>query len=131
MSRNSWSRRTFLKAMGLGGAGSALLLSGCGDTDIINEVDLEVRKEKVEPNVDPQDFVQPGVDLYYASTCRMCPAGCNLHARIREARVLKLEGNPGSPVNHGRLCPMGQAGLHAHYNPDRLTKPMIRKNGGL
>jgi anaerobic selenocysteine-containing dehydrogenase len=131
MSRNSWSRRTFLKAMGLGGAGSALLLSGCGDTDIINEVDLEVRKEKVEPNVDPQDFVQPGVDLYYASTCRMCPAGCNLHARIREARVLKLEGNPGSPVNHGRLCPMGQAGLHAHYNPDRLTKPMIRKGGKL
>ena len=131
MSRNSWSRRTFLKAMGLGGAGSALLLSGCGDTDIINEVDLEVRKEKVEPNVDPQDFVQPGVDLYYASTCRMCPAGCNLHARIREARVLKLEGNPDSPVNHGRLCPMGQAGLHAHYNPDRLTKPMMRKGGKL
>jgi anaerobic selenocysteine-containing dehydrogenase len=131
MSRNSWSRRTFLKAMGLGGAGSALLLSGCGDTDIINEVDLEVRKEKIEPNVDPQDFVQPGVDLYYSSTCRMCPAGCNLHTRIREARVLKLEGNPDSPVNHGRLCPMGQAGLHAHYNPDRLTKPMIRKNGSL
>jgi len=131
MSSNSWSRRTFLKALGLGGAGSALLLSGCGDTDIIDEVDLEVRKEKVEPNVDPQDFVQPGVALYYASTCRMCPAGCNLHARIREARVLKLEGNPGSPVNHGRLCPMGQAGLHAHYNPDRLTKPMMRKGGKL
>ena len=131
MSRNSWNRRTFLKAMGLGGAGSALLLSGCGNTDIINEVDLEVRKEKVEPNVDPQDFVQPGVALYYASTCRMCPAGCNLHSRIREARVLKLEGNPSSPVNHGRLCPMGQAGLHAHYNPDRLTKPMMRKGGKL
>jgi len=131
MSRNSWNRRTFLKAMGLGGAGSALLLSGCGNTDIINEVDLEVRKEHVEPNVDPQDFVQPGVALYYASTCRMCPAGCNVHSRIREARVLKLEGNPGSPVNHGRLCPMGQAGLHAHYNPDRLTKPMMRKGGKL
>jgi len=49
---SDWSRRTFLKAMGLGGAGSALILSGCGDTDIVNEVDLEVRKELVEPNVD-------------------------------------------------------------------------------
>ena len=129
--QSQWSRRTFLKAMGLGGAGSALVLSGCGDTDIVNEVDLEVRKELVLPNVDPQDFVRPGVEMYYASTCRQCPAGCSIHARNREGRVLKLEGNPNSPVNKGRLCMMGQAGLQGHYNPDRLTKPMIRKGGKL
>jgi len=128
---SDWSRSTLLKAMGLGGAGSALILSGCGDTDIVNEVDLEVRKELVEPNVDPQDFVRPGIEMYYASTCRQCPAGCGVHGRIREGRVLKLEGNPASSVNHGRLCMMGQAGLQAHYNPDRLTKPMIRKGGKL
>jgi|AMFO01.1.fsa_nt_gi Anaerobic dehydrogenases, typically selenocysteine-containing len=127
--RDTLSRRAFLKALGLGGAGSALLLSGCGDTDIINEVDLEVRKEKVEPQVDPQDFVRPGIAMYYASTCRQCPAGCGIHARIRQGRVLKLEGNPDSAVNRGRLCPMGQAGLHAHYNPDRLTRPLKRKGG--
>jgi len=131
-SSSNWSRRSFLKVMGLGGAaGSAIVLSGCGDTDIINEVDLEVRKENVEPNVDPQDFVRPGIEMYYASTCRQCPAGCGVHARIREGRVLKLEGNPASEINHGRLCPMGQAGLQAHYNPDRLTKPMVRKDGKL
>ncbi|WP_167631833.1 molybdopterin-containing oxidoreductase family protein [Mariprofundus ferrooxydans] len=131
-SSSNWTRRSFIKAMGLGGAaGSALVLSGCGDTDIINEVDIEVRKEKVEPNVDPQDYVRPGIEMYYASTCRQCPAGCGVHARIREGRVLKLEGNPVSDVNHGRLCPMGQAGLQSHYNPDRLTKPMLRKGGKL
>jgi len=128
---SEWSRRTFLKAMGLGGAGSALILSGCGDTDIINAVDIEVRKEKIEPNVDPQDFVRPGIQMFYASTCRQCPAGCGIHGRIREGRVLKLEGNPASPINEGRLCPMGQAGLQGHYNPDRLTKPMLRKAGKL
>jgi len=128
---SEWSRRSFLKAMGLGGAGSALILSGCGDTDLINAVDIEVRKEKVEPNVDPQDFVRPGIQMYYASICRQCPAGCGVHARIREGRVLKLEGNPASPVNEGRLCPMGQAGLQGHYNPDRLTRPMLRKAGKL
>ncbi len=130
-SSSNWSRRAFLKAMGLGGAGSAIVLSGCGDTDIINQVDIEVRKENIEPNVDPQDFVRPGIEIYYASTCRQCPAGCGIHARIREGRVLKLEGNRGSEINHGRLCPMGQAGLHAHYNPDRLNKPMLRKGGKL
>ena len=130
-SSNNWSRRNFLKAMGLSGAGSALVLSGCGDTDIVNQVDLEVRKEKVEPNVDPQDFVRPGIEMYYASTCRQCPAGCGIHGRVREGRVLKLEGNPRSSVNGGRLCPMGQAGLQGHYNPDRLTRPMLRKGGKL
>jgi len=129
--QDQWTRRAFLKAMGLGGAGSALVLSGCGDTDIINNVDIEVRKELVEPNVDPQDFVRPGVETWYASTCRQCPAGCGVHARVREGRVLKLEGNPASPVNRGRLCAMGQAGLQAHYNPDRLRKPMMRKQGKL
>jgi len=130
-SNSSWSRRGFLKVMGLGGASGALLLSGCGNTDIINEVDLQVRKEHVYPNVNPKDFVIPGVQMYYASTCRQCPAGCGIHARIREGRVLKLEGNPASEVNLGRLCPMGQAGLQGHYNPDRLTKPLLRKGGKL
>ncbi len=129
--KNALSRRTFLKAMGLSGAGSALVLSGCGDTDIINQVDLEVRKEKVLPAVDPADFIRPGREVYYASTCRMCPANCNIHAKTREGRVIKLEGNPTSSTNVGKLCAMGQAGLQAHYNPDRLTKPMVRKGGKL
>jgi len=80
MSSKSWNRRTFLKAMGLGGAGSALLLSGCGNTDIIDEVDLEVRKEKVETSCSP------------ASRCTMPrPAACVLldatcmHASARPA----------------------------------------------
>jgi len=125
------SRRTFLKAMGLTSAGSALLLTGCGDTDIINQVDLEVRKEKVLPAVDPEDFVRPGREVHYASTCRQCPANCNIHAKTREGRVIKIEGNPTSSTNLGKLCAMGQAGLQSHYNPDRIRKPMIRKGGKL
>ncbi len=129
--KNELSRRTFLKAMGLTSAGSALALTGCGDTDIINQVDLEVRKEKVLPAVDPLDFVRPGREVHYASTCRQCPANCNIHAKTREGRVIKLEGNPTSSTNWGRMCAMGQAGLQGHYNPDRLTKPMVRKGGKL
>ncbi len=130
-SNNEWSRRAFIKAMGLTGAGGALVLSGCGDTDIINAVDIEVRKELVLPSVDPADFVRPGLEVYYASTCRQCPANCDIHVRTREGRALKIEGNPTSSINSGRLCAMGQAGLQAHYNPDRITKPMIRKGGKL
>ena len=125
------SRRAFLKAMGLTSAGSALLLTGCGDTDIVNQVSIEVRKELVLPAVDPEDFVRPGREVHYASTCRQCPANCNIHAKTREGRVIKIEGNPTSSTNLGKLCAMGQAGLQSHYNPDRIRKPMIRKGGKL
>ena len=126
MSGNEINRRDFLKLMGVSGAGAAL--AGC---DMPSTVTLEEGKEEVIPYVTPEEYVIPGVGVWYASTCRQCAAACGTHNRVREGRVLKVEGNPGSPVNHGKLCQMGQAGLQGHYNPDRLTQPLVRKNGAL
>src|SRR5436309_995119 len=72
----------------------------------------------------------PGIATYYATTCRECAAGCGLQAKVREGRVIKLEGNPESPINQGRLCSRGQAGLQGLYNPDRVTDPMARGPNG-
>lgn len=133
MSGKEINRRDFLKIMGLSGAGAAL--AGC---DMPSYITLEEGKEKVIPYVIPEEYNVPGVGVWYASTCRQCPAGCGIHGRVREGRVLKVEGNPVSPLNRspagdpsGKVCQMGHAGLQAHYNPDRLTKPMLRKNGDL
>lgn len=112
--------------MGWSGVGAAL--AGC---DMPTTVTLEEGKETVVSYLSPEEYVIPGVGVWYASTCQQCGAGCGIQGRVREGRLLKLEGNPESPVNHGRLCQMGQAGLQGHYNPDRLTKPKIRKNGQL
>lgn len=120
------NRRDFLKALGVGGAG--VTLAGC---DIPSTVTLEEGKENVVSYLMPEEFVIPGVGVWYASTCTQCASGCGIHGRVREGRVLKLEGNPDSPISGGRSCQMGQAGVQAHYNPDRLTTPMIRKNGSL
>src|SRR2546422_10178770 len=79
--------------------------------------------------IPPEDQI-PGTPTYYATTCRECPAGCGLHAKVREGRVVKLEGNPESPINHGRLCARGQAGLQGLYNPDRVTGPLERTGDG-
>ncbi len=38
----------------------------------------------------------------------------------------KLEGNPAHPINQGKLCPRGQAGLQVTYHPDRIKGPMTR-----
>ncbi|WP_455375860.1 molybdopterin-containing oxidoreductase family protein [Kaarinaea lacus] len=119
-------RRNFLKIMGLGGAGTAL--GGC---DLPSTVTLEEGKEEVVSYLMPEEYVIPGVGVWYATTCTQCEAGCGLHGRVREGRVLKLEGNPDSSMNNGNICMMGQAGVQGHYNPDRIKSPMIREGGQL
>jgi molybdopterin-containing oxidoreductase family iron-sulfur binding subunit len=115
-------RRDFLKVMGWSGAGAAL--AAC---DRPSYIASREGREYVVPYVVPEEFVVPGIGVHYASTCLQCPSGCGVHARVREGRVLKLEGNPDSPVNRGKLCAMGQAAVQTHYNPDRLTTPRVRK----
>ena len=119
-------RRNFLKIMGLGSAGTAL--GGC---DLPTTVTLEEGKEDVVSYLMPEEYVIPGVGVWYASTCTQCEAGCGIHGRVREGRVLKLEGNPGSSMNNGNICMMGQGGVQGHYNPDRIKTPMMRERGNL
>ncbi len=115
---SSFDRRDFLKVMGWGGA--AVALSGCGNTSIENG------KETVVSYVEAADYVIPGVAVYFNSTCAQCDAGCNINGRVREGRVLKLEGNPASAINRGKMCGLGQAGVQHHYNPDRVREPLLR-----
>ncbi len=119
-------RREFLQLMGWGTAGATL--AGC---DLPSTVTLEEGKEQVVAYLSPEEYAIPGVGVWYASTCMQCPAGCGIHGRVLEGRVLKLEGNPDSPINHGKLCQMGQAGVQNHYNPDRYSTPKRRLDGAL
>jgi len=118
MSENGFNRRDFLKTMGWGGA--AVALSGCGNTSIENGAEL------VTAYSQPADYVVPSIGVYFNTTCGQCDAGCNIMGRVREGRVLKLEGNAHSPINQGKLCATGQAGVQAHYNPDRVRQPLLK-----
>jgi len=111
-------RRDFLKLVGAGsvGAGAGFMLA-------------ESIKHPVEyliPYAIPPEDFSHGIATWYNSVCSMCPAGCGITVRTREGRAKKIEGNPAHPVNQGRLCALGQAGLQVLYNPDRLTAPMVR-----
>jgi len=108
-------RRRFLTVLGVTGGGAAVL-SGCSQDGV----------EKLIPYLVPPENQIPGIATWYATTCRECPAGCGLHARVREGRAVKVEGNPAHPVNSGRLCARGQASLQGLYNPDRVRQPMAR-----
>ena len=116
MSGSGLSRRDFMQIVGLGGASMAL--AGCGNTSIESGVEL------VESYVQPENFVVPGVGVYYASTCTQCASACGIMGRVREGRILKLEGNPLAATSGGKICGLGQAAVQQHYNPDRLTSPL-------
>ena len=106
-------RRTLLKTAALVAAGS--VLTGC-----------KPQVHKLVPYLLPDDEIVPGVDVWYASTCQECAAGCGVLVRTMEGRAKKLEGNPEHPVNEGKLCARGQAALQSLYHPDRLKGPLKR-----
>ena len=91
------SRREFLK-----------LTAGA---TVVTGLTPSVRRMVLEPYVQPPEEVLPGEATWYASTCRLCPAGCGIIVRVINGRAKKIEGNPQHPLNQGRLCARVQAGL--------------------
>ena len=63
--------------------------------------------------------------------CPYCGVGCALRLGTRSGRIVKVEGDRESPVNRGSLCVKGRFGMDFVGDDDRLTKPLIRKNGRL
>jgi len=62
------------------------------------------------------------------SVCPYCGVGCQLTYHIKNDKLLYVTGKNG-PANQNRLCVKGRFGFDYVHNPQRLTKPMIRKNG--
>lgn len=113
-----FSRRDFFKKAGV--LSAALALSGCGGNRA---------EERLVPFLRSPEEEVAGVFTDYASVCRQCPAGCGILVKTMGGRAHKIEGNPRHPLNQGKLCARGQAGLQALYNPDRLAGPQVRSGG--
>lgn len=58
--------------------------------------------------------------------CEMCVNKCAAFARVENGVVTKLDPNPYFPKSKNMLCPRGNAGIQALYDPDRLKYPLIR-----
>ena len=112
----SIDRRDFLKLVGAGGVGT-------GAGFMLAESIKHPVEHLIPYPVPPEEF-SPGIATWYHTVCSMCSSGCGISVRTREGRAKKIEGNPAHPVNQGRLCARGQAGLQVLYNPDRITDPM-------
>jgi len=108
---NRISRRDFLKVGGM--AAGALALGA-------------VLPPQVAAAAREAGLLDAQGDGIIPTTCEMCVWRCGVLAKVREGRVVKLDGNPEHPHSRGKLCPRGQSGLMNTYDPDRVLTPLIR-----
>ena len=106
------TRRAFLKATGCSGVSLSLL----SPTRLLGK------------NAGTGDKTE-----YSYSICNFCSSVCNLQVTSRTRngikRIVKLDGNPHSTLNRGKICARGQSGLRQIYDSDRIKSPLVRVEG--
>lgn len=70
-------------------------------------------------------------DHWVQSAGVLCSNGCGMDIGVKDGRIVGVRGRAVDSVKHGRLGPKGLHGWVANHSPDRLTKPLIRRNGKL
>ena len=63
------------------------------------------------------------------TTCGYCGCGCGLELGTRGGKIVRVRGDLSNPCNKGSLCVKGRFGLDFVSSPDRLTTPLIKRNG--
>jgi anaerobic selenocysteine-containing dehydrogenase len=58
--------------------------------------------------------------------CLLCHAGCGLLVHLENGEIVKIIGDPESPVNRGKICVKAAASLEQVNHPDRLKYPLRR-----
>ena len=78
--------------------------------------------------VDKKGVYKGGADKQVNSLCPYCGVGCQVTFHVKKGEILYVEGRNG-PANHNRLCVKGRFGFDYVSHPNRLTTPLVRKDG--
>ena len=62
-------------------------------------------------------------------TCPLCEATCGLEIHIRNEKVTRISGDENHVLSKGFVCPKGVSLDQLHTDPDRLRRPMIKRDG--
>jgi thiosulfate reductase / polysulfide reductase chain A len=63
----------------------------------------------------------------FESICRACHGGCGALLYVKDGRLVRVKGDPESPLNKGWMCIKGLTTPEITYHPSRLTEPLRRK----
>ena len=62
------------------------------------------------------------------SVCPYCGVGCQVRLKVADNQIIQVDGRDG-PANRNRLCVKGRFGLDYVGHRQRLTQPLIRRDG--
>ena len=81
------------------------------------------------PAVDPSVAARAADVTWDKAPCRFCGTGCHVQVGVRGGRVVAVAGDRLAPVNRGLLCVKGYHVGLALYGSDRLTRPLLKRDG--
>jgi formate dehydrogenase major subunit len=64
------------------------------------------------------------------SICPYCGVGCGQMVFHKDGSLISIEGDPGSPISRGHLCPKGADTFELHTHPNRLMSVKYRRPYG-
>ncbi|HWJ83258.1 MAG TPA: nitrate reductase [Nocardioides sp.] len=77
------------------------------------------------------DLTPDDVDRWAQSASVLHSNGDALDIAVKDGRMVGVRGRADDRVNHGRLGPKDLFGWQANHSPDRLTTPLVRRDGRL
>ena len=114
MVQNNINRRSFVKKMA---AAAAMTAAASMFPGIIFASEQEINSTS-------------GGNLNWKKApCRFCGVGCGVLVGVEKGKAIAVKGDPKSPVNKGLCCVKGYHSVMALYAKDRITKPLVKKNG--
>lgn len=68
------------------------------------------------------------VEIHHAS-CTLCEATCGITVTTDGDRVVDIRGDERDPISQGYICPKATALADLHHDPDRLKRPVVKRDG--
>lgn len=113
------TRREFMRTAAMAAAASAAATAAGGETPKAIRLPLLGEEAGGQPL------------RWQKAPCRFCGTGCHVMVGTENGRVVAIQGDQKAEVNKGLLCVKGYHVGLALYGKDRLTTPMLRKDGKL
>ncbi|WP_420476220.1 molybdopterin oxidoreductase family protein [Noviherbaspirillum sp. ST9] len=61
--------------------------------------------------------------------CPLCEACCGLELKVAGNKVISIRGHDEDVFSRGYICPKGVSLKDLHEDPDRLRKPLVKREG--
>jgi len=63
--------------------------------------------------------------------CTLCEATCGIRVTTDGGRVVDVRGDELDPISRGYICPKATALADLYHDPDRLRRPLVKRDGEL